>query len=607
MSLKILLADDSLTAQNMGKKILSDAGYEVVAVSNGAAAMKKINAGQFDLLLLDVVMPGYTGPEVCAKARDLKGYAKTPILFTIGKMELGTFKVEDAPKLKGDGVIIKPFEASDLITAVQKITSLAPSPKKVIPTVPPEAEKTAKIKPITEETDQSFAEWSAAASEHREEGEESAAHAAVAMPAEAATTAAFEAAAAAPAFDVAPEPVPTFDLGAPAYESPVEAAPPDLGLGTPSFETPAVAEPPAFEASSMSGFGGSPVSALETPIPLEPTPSIPLEPAPPTAAGMASELELTREPVQLGHVEKAPGFEATAHDAVNVHVETAPELEIPSMHDRTPVAPDPNFQSDRTTMVKEFATRFTSDAGPEIPVGIVSAEPEVSVAAPAPSLDETVRISPWVSEPEPAHSSEPHHEGSVDFTPPESPGLHLGLDEFAAEIQSAPLAAPEPEPPAAVEAAPVVEPEPAPSMAAELETAIVAAEAAEVVPAREPEPPATLEASLEQSLEPPAEAVAEPAAKKPAGDLEFAQALEAAISNAPEAPPEPHHEQAAAAAASAGPTSLEAAVAASETGKMAAMPELDGVDPKIIATAIERVLANAKSQILAEVLKELKK
>jgi len=40
--LNILLADDSMTAQNMAKKILSEAGYEVTTVSNGAAALKKI-------------------------------------------------------------------------------------------------------------------------------------------------------------------------------------------------------------------------------------------------------------------------------------------------------------------------------------------------------------------------------------------------------------------------------------------------------------------------------------------------------------------------------------------------------------------------------------
>ena len=61
MSLKILLADDSVTAQNMGKKILSDAGFEVIAVSNGSAALKKIPDINPDLVILDIYMPGYTG------------------------------------------------------------------------------------------------------------------------------------------------------------------------------------------------------------------------------------------------------------------------------------------------------------------------------------------------------------------------------------------------------------------------------------------------------------------------------------------------------------------------------------------------------------------
>ncbi len=42
MARKILLADDSVTAQNMGRKILADAGYDVVTVNNGSAALKRI-------------------------------------------------------------------------------------------------------------------------------------------------------------------------------------------------------------------------------------------------------------------------------------------------------------------------------------------------------------------------------------------------------------------------------------------------------------------------------------------------------------------------------------------------------------------------------------
>lgn len=107
-----------MTAQNMGKKILSDAGYDVVAVSNGAAAVKKIAEQKPDIIILDVYMPGYSGLEVCEKVRGSLETMKTPVLLTVGKME--PYKPEDANRVKADGVIIKPFEASDLLAIIKK-------------------------------------------------------------------------------------------------------------------------------------------------------------------------------------------------------------------------------------------------------------------------------------------------------------------------------------------------------------------------------------------------------------------------------------------------------------------------------------------------------
>jgi len=118
VSLRILFADDSMTAQNMGKKILSDAGYDVVAVSNGAAAVKKIAEQKPDIIILDVYMPGYSGLEVCEKVRGSLETMKIPVLLTVGKME--PYKPEDANRVKADGVIIKPFEASDLLAIMKK-------------------------------------------------------------------------------------------------------------------------------------------------------------------------------------------------------------------------------------------------------------------------------------------------------------------------------------------------------------------------------------------------------------------------------------------------------------------------------------------------------
>jgi CheY-like chemotaxis protein len=118
VSLRILFADDSVTAQNMGKKILTEAGYEVVAVSNGAAAVKKIAEQKPDIIILDVYMPGYSGLEVCEKVRGSMETAKTPVLLTVGKME--PYKPEDGNRVKADGVIVKPFEASDLLAIVKR-------------------------------------------------------------------------------------------------------------------------------------------------------------------------------------------------------------------------------------------------------------------------------------------------------------------------------------------------------------------------------------------------------------------------------------------------------------------------------------------------------
>ena len=119
MARKILLADDSVTAQNMGRKILSDAGYEVITVNNGSAALKKIIEQKPDLVVLDVYMPGYSGLEVCQRIKDTRETSRIPILLTVGKLE--PFKPEEARKAKADAYIVKPFEASELLVALTRL------------------------------------------------------------------------------------------------------------------------------------------------------------------------------------------------------------------------------------------------------------------------------------------------------------------------------------------------------------------------------------------------------------------------------------------------------------------------------------------------------
>ena len=119
MARKILLADDSVTAQNMGRKILADAGYEVITVNNGSAALKRVAEQKPDLVILDVYMPGYSGLEVCQRLKEAAETAHTPILLTVGKLE--PFKPEEAKRVRADGFIVKPFEASELLSALSKL------------------------------------------------------------------------------------------------------------------------------------------------------------------------------------------------------------------------------------------------------------------------------------------------------------------------------------------------------------------------------------------------------------------------------------------------------------------------------------------------------
>ena len=119
MARKILLADDSVTAQNMGRKILADAGYDVVTVNNGSAALKRITEIKPDLIVLDVYMPGYSGLEVCQRLKEAPETAHIPVLLTVGKLE--PFKPEEARRVRADAHIVKPFEASELLTAITQL------------------------------------------------------------------------------------------------------------------------------------------------------------------------------------------------------------------------------------------------------------------------------------------------------------------------------------------------------------------------------------------------------------------------------------------------------------------------------------------------------
>jgi CheY-like chemotaxis protein len=111
----------------MGRRILSDAGYEVITVNNGSAALKKIAEIVPDLIVLDVYMPGYGGLEVCQRLKESQATARIPVLLTVGKLE--PFKVDEARRVRADGHIVKPFDSTELLAAIIRLEDkIVPQP-----------------------------------------------------------------------------------------------------------------------------------------------------------------------------------------------------------------------------------------------------------------------------------------------------------------------------------------------------------------------------------------------------------------------------------------------------------------------------------------------
>ena len=133
MRTKLLLADDSITIQKVVGIIFANDDYELSIVDNGDAALAKARESKPDVLLLDAVMPGKSGYEVCEEIRRDPALKDIPILLLTGAFE--PFDEKKARESGADDFISKPFESQHLIDkvinladqAVQRTTA-APAP-----------------------------------------------------------------------------------------------------------------------------------------------------------------------------------------------------------------------------------------------------------------------------------------------------------------------------------------------------------------------------------------------------------------------------------------------------------------------------------------------
>lgn len=111
---KILIVEDEESIADLEKDYLELSGFEVEVANDGQTGLEKALSGDFDLVILDLMLPGVDGFEICRKVRAEKN---TPIIMVSAKKD-------DIDKIRGlglgaDDYMTKPFSPSELVARVK--------------------------------------------------------------------------------------------------------------------------------------------------------------------------------------------------------------------------------------------------------------------------------------------------------------------------------------------------------------------------------------------------------------------------------------------------------------------------------------------------------
>jgi two-component system, OmpR family, response regulator MtrA len=118
---RIVVADDDIDIRELVEFKLSTLGHDVVAVSDGAAAVDACQARRPDLAVLDVMMPGVSGLDAIRAIRADPGLADLPVILLTARAQEND--VETGFDSGADDYITKPFSPRELASRVQALLS----------------------------------------------------------------------------------------------------------------------------------------------------------------------------------------------------------------------------------------------------------------------------------------------------------------------------------------------------------------------------------------------------------------------------------------------------------------------------------------------------
>ena len=133
MEKKILVIEDDPATSRLVDYSLRHEGYQVISASNGLEGLRKAISESPDLVILDVMLPGMDGFEICHRLKSEPATAQLPILMFSAKAQ--EIDKDTGIKVGADDYLTKPAAPSEIVSRVEKLLAkkkqAAPTQEKV--------------------------------------------------------------------------------------------------------------------------------------------------------------------------------------------------------------------------------------------------------------------------------------------------------------------------------------------------------------------------------------------------------------------------------------------------------------------------------------------
>ena len=119
MAKKIFIIEDDRSAIRLIEYVLQQAGYEVVTATDGVEGLRRATSEHPDLIILDIMLPGLDGFEVCHRMRQRSETANIPILIISAKARQDD--KDTGFRVGADDYLTKPAEPAEILAKVETL------------------------------------------------------------------------------------------------------------------------------------------------------------------------------------------------------------------------------------------------------------------------------------------------------------------------------------------------------------------------------------------------------------------------------------------------------------------------------------------------------